>query len=340
MKRMLLFLNIIVLISAYVVSEQNDFPKLSGLYFGQKPPGDKPEIFAPGIISLGFHEHGIAFSPDGKEVFFVTANADYSKYLIMHSRQENGIWTIPSIAPFSGRYTDMSPAFSPDGSRLYFSSLRPLTENGETKTNLDIWFVERSGDTWTAPKNIGSPVNTPGSETNPSFMSDGTMVFQYIEKLGSLKWDIYIARFENGSYSTPQPFPAPINTDFNEAGPFIAPDGSYLLFNTNRSNNPYIMEIYISFKIKDGRWTEPQRAISKAGEAFGDFGPAISPDGKYLFFSSFRDTEPIEPKSKTYLEAMKNILGTPQAGKGTIYWVDAKIIKELRPIESKQGDDK
>jgi hypothetical protein len=40
------------------------------------------------------------------------------------------------------------------------------------------------------------------------------------------------------------------------------------------------------------------------------------------------------------LEAMKNILGTPQAGKGTIYWVDAKIIKELRPIESKQGDDK
>lgn len=326
------------LISVFSIAQQTtpEFPKLTGPYLGQKPPGTEPEIFAPGIISLGFHENGMAVSPDGNEIFFVAASSDFSKYMIMHTRLENGIWSMPSVAPFSGLYTDFSPAFSPGGNRLYFSSNRPLMDNGEPKKDFDIWYIERSGDSWTMPKNIGAPINTSGNEVNPSFMSDGTMVFQYIEKLGSLKWDIYIAHFENGSYSTPQPFPAPINTDLNEAGPFIAPDGSYLLFNTNRSKNPFMMEIYISFKTKDGRWTEPQRAISKAGGAFGDFGPVISPDGKYLFFSSFRNMEPIEPKSKTYFEAMKNALGTPQTGKGTIYWVDAKIIEELKLKALKQ----
>jgi len=49
----------------------NEFPVLQGPYFGQKPPGLIPEIFAPGIISIsGRHEMGVSFSPDLDEMYF------------------------------------------------------------------------------------------------------------------------------------------------------------------------------------------------------------------------------------------------------------------------------
>jgi cytohesin len=46
------------------------FPVLTGPYLGQKPPGEEPEIFAPGIVSTMGMQHGPAvFSSDGREVY-------------------------------------------------------------------------------------------------------------------------------------------------------------------------------------------------------------------------------------------------------------------------------
>ena len=51
--------------------QQGDFPTLKGPYLGQKPPGMTPEIFAPGVISTGYHEvGGPAFTPDLSEIYF------------------------------------------------------------------------------------------------------------------------------------------------------------------------------------------------------------------------------------------------------------------------------
>jgi hypothetical protein len=46
--------------TANVFFKPNDFPKLTGPYLGQKPPGMKPEIFAPGIVSTGMYERDMA----------------------------------------------------------------------------------------------------------------------------------------------------------------------------------------------------------------------------------------------------------------------------------------
>ena len=45
-------------------------------YLGQNPPGNIPQIFAPGVISLNNRfETYPTFSPDGKEMFFSVVNA-------------------------------------------------------------------------------------------------------------------------------------------------------------------------------------------------------------------------------------------------------------------------
>lgn len=62
-----LFRAICFLIIAITVSAQHaNFPKLTGPYLGQKPPGNTPELLAPGIVSTEKNEHMTpAFSPSG-----------------------------------------------------------------------------------------------------------------------------------------------------------------------------------------------------------------------------------------------------------------------------------
>jgi len=310
---------------------ETDFPILNGPYLGQKRPGPTPEIFAPGIVSLGFHEHNIAISADGKEIFFVAASSDFSRYLIMTTKLKNGAWTMPEVAPFSGGRNDGAPAFSPDGKRLYFSSRRPRTAGGIPTDDFDIWSVERKGDAWTDPVNLGGPVNTEKNEANPSVTSDGTLFFQRIEKLGTLNWDLYASSPSNGAYGVPEKLPTPVNTYANEAGPFIAADGSYLLFQSNRAGGYGVMDLYVTHRIKSGGWSEPVNLGEKINSRFSDWGPVVSPDGKYLFFGSFRNVLPIAPESPDYLEYITSRLGTPSPGKGTLYWVETKVIEALKP---------
>jgi Tol biopolymer transport system component len=83
------------------------------------------EKFAPGILSTIFHEHSSpTYSPDGKEIFYTLAHE--GGHRLMYLRMENGQWSIPRTAPFSGESSDDGPKYSPDVKRLYFGSRRHI----------------------------------------------------------------------------------------------------------------------------------------------------------------------------------------------------------------------
>ena len=106
-----IFLSITFLINSNAL--QNDLPVLKGPYFGQTPPGMTPEIFAPGIISTeDKYELNSVFSPKGDEFFYEisTTTPEEKKqgkyfYVILVSKQVNGVWTKPELTPFSGKYS-------------------------------------------------------------------------------------------------------------------------------------------------------------------------------------------------------------------------------------------
>jgi hypothetical protein len=107
-------------------SNENDFPILQGPYLGQKLPGTKPEVFAPGVVSTAAHEFACSFTPDGKEFYFSRRETQQSPTLIMVSKNIDGVWTKPEAAPFndnSGRVQALSfePMVTPDGRLLLFS---------------------------------------------------------------------------------------------------------------------------------------------------------------------------------------------------------------------------
>ena len=71
---------------------------------------------------------------------------------IVVSTLENGAWTTPEIASFSGRFNDIDPAISPDGRRLFFASNRPTDGGTAPKKDFDLWVVEKTASGWSEPK--------------------------------------------------------------------------------------------------------------------------------------------------------------------------------------------
>src|SRR5450432_3965013 len=96
-------------------------------YFNLRfPAGSQPAIFGPGVISDGLPNRDMAISPSNDELFY-TLQYGTQFNAILYCKKVKNQWSNPVIAWFSGKYGDLEPAFSPDGTRLYFTSNRPLT---------------------------------------------------------------------------------------------------------------------------------------------------------------------------------------------------------------------
>ena len=324
MKKKIIFTGF--LLSALLIlnncSKQDDFPILKGPYLGQEPPGMTPEIFAPGIVSTGYTEQFVYFTPDGKELYFLLRGAPHTVILFM--KEENGRWTKPQVAPFSGKYFAKF-CLSPDGNRVVLTSSQPAGGKGEPTGILTSWIVDRIDIGWGKPKLIESLIDAAA----PTISANGNLYF-YLDIENER--DIYISKFVDGVYTEPVKLGSSINTEFDEVDPFIAPDESYIIFGTSRPTGD---GLYISFRTEDGSWTIAKYMGDKINISPDANCPSVSPDGKYLFFtSSKRLYKNYSETPLTYEEKIK-ILNSPGNGSIDIYWVDAKVIENLKPKELK-----
>lgn len=105
-----------------------NFRVLEGSYFGQKPSGDKPEVFVLGIVSTPLGEHGcVTFSPDGKNVFWSTEykqSGSIGAFKVFTSSIEDNQWTAPQYAFITGDLlvNDDVPFVSTDGKYLFLTA--------------------------------------------------------------------------------------------------------------------------------------------------------------------------------------------------------------------------
>jgi len=335
MKQRVTFIGIMIMLIMFFNSctQQSGFPSLKGPYLGQKPPGKTPEIFAPGIISLGFHENGIIFSPDGSDVFYSMSDSKYSSKTFIHLKRTNNNWSHPELASFSGSFYNHSAYFSADGKTLFFSSKRPISNKGEQKKDLDIWIVKKDGSTWGKPIHLKGPLNTEHDEQITSMAANGT-IYLRTNYEGRGKWGIYISRLENGQYTAAEKLGGSINQGYNEGNPCVTPNESFLLFKSGRPGGYGNTDLYVSFKQQDGSWGEAINLGENINSPEYELEPRLTPDGRYIFFTSFRKQDPSVFKGKSYKKLLE-LYRSPQNGYGTLYWVDAKIIDEIKPDKLK-----
>ncbi len=279
------------------------FPELRGPWLGQPEPRESPERFAPGIVSghaMAAEHSPAAFSPSGTEVYWT----ERFRGPVLHSDLEENGWTPPAPAPFVSSYGEGEPIFSPDGDRLYFLSMRPLPGGGEAGRE-KIWFVERGGDGWSEPRPVGEAVNAFEHHWLFSVDREGTLYFSSLAEGGYGNRDLYRSRMVDGVHQAPENLGPGLNTPGLEHTPFIAPDGSYLIFVTSGHGlQEGMFHMVISYRDPSGEWSPPLPLDSITAPVRDPLCPLVSPDGRFLFF----------------------------IGSGDIWWTRADFIEALRPI--------
>ncbi len=241
-----------------------------------------PKLFAEGIINTSADEYNPTFTPDGKTVYFTRRIDRKGNEAIMFSKLENGKWTTPTAAEFSGKFSDKEPMLAPDGKRIFFASTRP--NGSDEKTNFDIWMSEKTEKGWGEAKNLGANVNSSGYDNYPSIANDGTLYFASVRQNGRKDNDLYRSRLVNGEYQKAENLGDIINTAATEADPFVAPDQSYMIFSSDREGGAGEGDLYISYN-QSSKWTAPQSLGANLNTADYEYTPLVSPDGKTFYFS-------------------------------------------------------
>lgn len=301
-----------------------------------KPPA-LPEIFALNVISTGLSERDFAFSPNGNEIFYTLQSPQGVFQTILHlSKQANGSWSKPAVAAFAGKYSDLEPAFSPDGNKLFFSSNRPVS--GAEIKDFDIWVVEKENGKWGEPKNIGLPVNTASDEFYPSITKSGNLYFTAAYKNAVGKEDIYLARWENGKYIEPEPMDTAVNSKMYEFNAYVSPDEDFIIFTSyGRKDDKGRGDLYMSTKDATGKW-QPAKNLASVNSEKLDYCPFVSFDKKTLLFTSERTS-----LKKTFsdipvkLEELVSSFTSPQNGGGDIYWVSLDTLMSAGYFKQSSG---
>jgi hypothetical protein len=189
----------------------------------------------------------------------------------------HGAWQPAQPVSFStGEFRDADPFIA--HARLYFSSNRPH----DGATDFDTWYVTRQHGAWSEPVHVDGAPSGAGNELYVSIAQDGTMYFQSDATGGG---DIYRAARVGDGWPVAAPLDA-IDTPESEGNPAISPDGTLLVFVSERAGGAGGADLWAS-RLRDGAWSPPNNLVV-VNSPQADFAPSFSPDGRYLFFTSER----------------------------------------------------
>jgi hypothetical protein len=188
-----------------------------------EPAPGGPTRFEEGLVSTGFDDAHVSFSPDGRTLYFLRNTPDFAHWTILVSRRSGNRWGPAAVAPFSGRWNDADVTITRDGKRAFFISNRPV-EGDAPRPDTEIWTMDWTGSGWGTPRHVAE-LSSPGDEWFPTMTDDGTLFFGSERPGGKGKCDLWQARWLGDHFGTPENLGEPINTADQEIEPWISPDG-------------------------------------------------------------------------------------------------------------------
>ncbi len=286
------------------------------------------------INESNINEGCVTFTPDGKTMVFAKGNngkrkgaSDVDLYL---SRFRNGQWSEPT--PININQPDAwesTPAMSPDGRTLYFSSNRKGGFGG-----LDLYSAQMDGrGRFGKVKNLGPEINTAGAELFPYVSENGKLYFSSDGQSGYGMLDIFVVNRANGK-TVVENLGQPVNSPADDFGIFLfkadrgfftsnrdggkGDDDIYTFINEDpnlRVVNYFLQGITYMTRKDSTREILPNTKVSllgQDGEVMQDF--VTGNDGKFLFrvyenenYSLLGETDGFITKRQPYTTIGKSV---------------------------------
>ncbi len=283
-----------------------------------------PELFA-GLP----HVRDLAIAPDARDCY-VSVQSYRKEFAVILRMEWNGtVWGQMDVAPFSGQYIDIEPAFSPDGKRLYFASTRPVHPDSGGPKDYDIWFVERAapGKAWSDPQRLPSPVNSAKNEFYPSVASNGNIYFTRTAGEQGQQEDIFVSRWEGSSYAEPEALSDAVNSKRWEFNAYVSPDESYLIFTSfGRPDDLGGGDLYMSVRDEDGVWQPARHLGDGVNSNRIDYCPFVDVRTGLLYFTSERSAMPASFDAPLDLPRLREAFARAPMGNGRIYFVPFRAV--------------
>lgn len=256
----------------------------------------------------------------------------------------------PGVLPPEGGVAHSFPAFSPDGSEVYFSAYFP---DQEPRVDV-IMFLEWQGDAWSSPQ--VAPFSGEFNDNWPWFSPDGNRLYFSSQRSPDGSGDVeeyglwYVERVESG-WSLPRQIATPADFGRDEGPIYVAATfpGGY-----------GEMDIY-RLEYVDGAYTMPENLGPTVNTDAEEYGPCVARDGSWLVLSRYEDEGgrsvdlyvSFQQEDGTWSEALRmgerieafrggrfaglspkgNYLFFVAEGGEAIYWVDAGVVEQFRPGE-------
>jgi hypothetical protein len=292
------------------------------------------------VISTGDDDAHVTLADDGRHVYFLKNAADFSHWTIAVVEWLGDTWGEPRVAPFSGRWADGDLAFAPDGQTAYFVSTRPTPPEAQAKADTDLWRLFRTEGGWGEPEHIPE-LSSSGFEWYPNMTADGWLYFGSERPEGNLgavgTSDLWRARLQAGRFLAPENLGPVLNTAGQDIEPWISADGRLLIFASNgRPDTRGSYDLYVSHRCGES-WTAPRSLGLDVNSPAWEFGPRLSPDGRFLFFTSNRAAAHAVPAGPLSFAELLDRIRSPGNGLRDVYRIETRGLDLRSPCSDRSG---
>ena len=181
---------------------------------------------------------------------------------------------------------DACTSISPDGKQIYIykNDLRDPESRGG-----DIFVSKVVNNKWKTPEPIGKPINTSFWEGGACISADSKTVFFISERKGGFGHaDIWkVNRISKTEWGKPENLGAEVNSEFDEVGVFLAPDGKTLFFSSNGKGSMGSYDIFRT-TLEGTKWTKPENVGYPINTVNSDGPLVVSADANTAYIASDR----------------------------------------------------
>lgn len=183
-------------------------------------------------------EESVCFTQDWKTIYFTRTNRKEAKDGDYKSGIYEGYdgypdWKGEKMLPFVEiNHHYIHPALSRDGSRMFFASDKPGGEGG-----FDLYYSDKTPAGWGPAVSLGPNINTPANEIYPFMSQTGTLYFSCNGRNSLGGYDIFFVNNPTDNPGDIVNLDAPFNTQDDETGLIVDPEGIFGFFARNISGN-------------------------------------------------------------------------------------------------------
>lgn len=253
-------------------------------------------------INSEYPEYSAVLSADERMMIFTTdrpnttggmrtENGRYFDDIVVSYKDDEGRWSKP-VSLSSNVNTpghEGSINLTPDGQTLIIFKNIPDVRNPEGNGN--IYYSTFDGKDWSSLQDFGSDVNTEYWESHACLSTDGNVLFFSSERPGGFGGkDIYrCVKLPNGKWSKALNMGEAINTEYDEDGAFIHPDGQTFFFSSNGPKTMGGYDVMFAILNEDNMFSNATNMGYPINTTDDDIFYVTSPDGKRAYFSSAKE---------------------------------------------------